>query len=102
MNPIIITAIIAVAAFILTIFSADWLNQRHVDRLINQLDMKFDAKLDALRSEMKALRSEMMAEFAKVHAEIQNLSQRVEALTQRVDRIERQLDTIFKPTLPRT
>lgn len=101
MNPIIITAIIAAATFILTIFSADWLNQRHIDRLIGQLDLKFDAKLDALRSEMKALRSEMMAEFAKVHAEIQNLSQRVDALTQRVDRIERQLDTIFKPTLPR-
>jgi len=53
MNPIIISTIIGVASFILTIFSATYLSQRHTDKLIEQLEKRFEARIDALAAELK-------------------------------------------------
>jgi hypothetical protein len=48
MNPVVISTIIAAASFILTIFCAIYLNQRHVDKLVEQLDKRFDARITGL------------------------------------------------------
>jgi hypothetical protein len=38
MNPVVISAFIALAGFILTILSALYLNQRHVDKPVEQIE----------------------------------------------------------------
>jgi hypothetical protein len=48
MNPIVISTIIGAGSFILTIFSTIYLNQRHVDKLIEQMEKRFDAKFDGI------------------------------------------------------
>jgi chromosome segregation ATPase len=95
MNPVVISTIIGAGSFILTIFSAIYLNQRHVDKLMEQMEKRFDAKLDGLRAEIKA-------EFGTVRAEIQAVNNRIAAVESRIERIERQLDQIFKPALPKS
>ena len=82
MNPNTIAVIIAVAAFIVSLFAANFLNQRALERMLEQQNKMIEAKLEAVRAEINTLR-----------VELSNLAQRVE-------RIERQLDKIFKPVLP--
>jgi hypothetical protein len=93
MNPIVISTISGASSFILTIFSAIYLNQRHVDMLIEQMEKRFDAKFDGIDAKFDGLRAEMRAEFGTVRAALGNLNQRV-------DRIGRQLEAIIKPVLP--
>lgn len=99
MNPIIISTIIGVASFILTIFSATYLSQRHTDKLIEQLEKRFEARIDALRSELKgeigAMGAELKGEIGMLRVEVANQSSKL-------DRIERQLEAIFKPVFPKT
>lgn len=101
MNPIVISTIIGGASFILTIFFAIYLNQRHVDKLMEQMDKKFEArtneasarleaKIDVLRSEVQALRMETNARFDYAQKESA-------ALQAKVERIEQAL---FRPVLP--
>ena len=40
MNPTAISTIIAAASFIMTIFTAVHLNQRHIDKLMEQMDKR--------------------------------------------------------------
>jgi septal ring factor EnvC (AmiA/AmiB activator) len=63
MNPIVISTIIGAASFILTIFSALYLNHRHVDKLIEAFRQEIDAKLDLIRAEFKAELTEAKTEF---------------------------------------
>jgi hypothetical protein len=93
MNPIVISTISGAGSFIRTIFSAIYLNQRHVDMLIEQMEKRFDAKFDGIDAKFDGLRAEMRAEFGPVRAALGNLNQRV-------DRIGRQLEAIIKPVLP--
>ncbi|MDQ3253170.1 MAG: hypothetical protein M3R15_04575 [Acidobacteriota bacterium] len=65
-----------------SIFAANWLNNRHIDRLMTQLDRRLDQ-----------LEKTITAQFATVE-------QRFAAVEQRLDRMERQLEAIFKPMLP--
>jgi HAMP domain-containing protein len=85
-NPIIITIIIATAGFILSVFSANWLNQRHIDKLMDRLDRQ------------------MTAQFETVNTRIGALEQRLDRFERQTEqhfgRIERQLDAIFKPAIP--
>jgi len=74
-NPLIITIIIALATFIISIFGASWLNQQAMNKRIDDLRSYLDARFAA-----------QDARFA--------------AIEQRLDRIERQLEAIFKPPLP--
>ena len=97
MNPIVISTIIGVASFILTIFSAIYLNQRHVDKLMEQMDKRMsentarlEAKIDVVRAEVQGLRMETNARFDSAQKEIV-------ALQGKVDRIEQAL---FRPVLP--
>lgn len=95
MNPILISTFITAASFILSIFSALYLSQRHVDKLMEQLDKriieqgnrftdKIDDKIDGLRAEM--------------NVQFEGVNQRLTTLDQRLSRVE---DILFKPALPR-
>ncbi|MCI0485691.1 MAG: hypothetical protein L0229_03730 [Blastocatellia bacterium] len=87
MNPVIVTIIIALATFIISIFGASWLNQQAMNKRIDDLRSYLDARFDTMERTMDA-------RFAAVE-------NRIASLEQRVERIERQLDQIFKPSLPR-
>ena len=75
MNPLIITIVIALATFIISIFGASWLNQQAMNKRVDDLRSYLDARFAA-----QAIR------FV--------------AIEQRLDRIERQLEAIFKPSMP--
>ncbi len=119
MNPIIITVIISAATFILTIFSALYLNQRHTDKLIEQLEKRldeqarrFEMKVDeqARRFEMKVdeqgrrfeakldgLQQTMNARFDSVGLQLSAMDRRLASVESRLDRLE---NILFKPVLP--
>ena len=75
MNPLIVTIIIALATFIVSIFGVSWLNQQAMNKRIDDLRSYLDARFAAQDT-------------------------RFAAIEQRLDRIERQLEVIFKPSLP--
>lgn len=88
------TIIIALVTLVLAIFGASWLNQRATERffehnqrstekLLEQSEKKFDAKFDAVLTEIK------------------RIDNRLDSIEKRLDRIERQLEAIFKPVLPK-
>jgi len=80
-NPLIVTIIIALATFIVSIFGASWLNQQAMNKRIDDLRNYLDARFDA------------------VDARFDAVDQRMSSFEQRIERIERQLDSIFKPSL---
>ena len=77
MDPVIVTIIIALATFVISIFGASWLNQQAMNKRIDDLRSYLDARFTAQDN-------------------------RFAAIEQRLDRIERQLEAIFKPSLPRS
>lgn len=95
MNPTILTIIIAAAAFILSIFAANWLNLRNTDKLFERLDKQLAAQFGEVRAEFAAVRAEIAALRAEVLA-------RLDALEDKVNRLERQMEAIFKPILPKS
>jgi septation ring formation regulator EzrA len=82
MSPLIVTIIIALATFIISIFGASWLNQQAMNKRIDDLRSYLDARFDAVDARFAAQ------------------APRFAAIEHRLDRIERQLETIFKPSLP--
>jgi len=113
MNPLIVTIIIALVTFIISIFGASWLNQQAMNKRIDDLRMYLDARFAAIEQTMNtrfaAIEQTMNARFDAVDARFDvvdarfaEVSHRISNLEQRVDRIERQLDTVFKPVLPRS
>jgi hypothetical protein len=108
MNPVVISAIIAAASFTFTIFSAIYLNQRHVDKLIDQLEKRFEARITGteglitgLEQRMEArifgLEQTMNARFDTMNARFDAVDKRLSGVESRLDRIER---ILFKPVLP--
>jgi tetrahydromethanopterin S-methyltransferase subunit G len=85
-NVAIISATIAVVTLVFAIFGASWLNQRHIEKLLDQLEKRFDERFTSLEKRFDQ-------RFALV-------DQRFASVEQRLDRIERQLEAIFKPVLP--
>jgi septation ring formation regulator EzrA len=81
-NPLIVTIIIALATFIISIFGASWLNQQAMNKRIDDLRSYLDARFEAVDARFAAQESRFVA------------------IEQRLDRIERQLEAIFKPSLP--
>ncbi|MGH9839020.1 MAG: hypothetical protein ACREEM_09565 [Blastocatellia bacterium] len=111
MNPIVISTIIASATFIVAIFSANWLNQRHVDKLMEQMDKRiqeqgrrFDDNTSAVReltnAQFKAMQEQMNSRFEALeeHMDLRfdNVEQQIRSLDDRVRRLE---DMLFKPAL---
>lgn len=95
-NPItiaIFTAAISLIVLVFSIFAASWLNQRSTERLLEQMDKRFEAKFDALLAEIRRLdqRVDLLA---------QNHEQRFKTIESELARINRQLEAIFKPVLP--
>lgn len=88
-NVAIISAIIAVLTLVLSIFGASWLNQRNIEKLLEQLEKRFDARFDTVLTEIKRL-----------DQRIDLVERRIDLVEQRLDRIERQLEAIFKPVPP--
>lgn len=88
------TIIVALVTLVLAIFGASWLNQRATERFLDQLEKRFDAKFDALLSEIK-----------RVDNRIDGMEKRLDSferqIGQRLEKIERQLEAIFKPVLPK-
>jgi len=108
MNPLILTIIIALATFIISIFGASWLNQQAMNKRIDDLRSYLDARFAAIEQTMNARFDAVDARFDAVDARFDAVDARFDAvdnrishLEQRVERIERQLDSIFKPSLPR-
>jgi RNA binding exosome subunit len=100
MNPIIVSTIIASATFIVAIFSANWLNQRHAEKLtesnqqnlkllLEQMEKRFDSKIDGLRELMEA-------RFDGVYFRLDANTAELGEVKQRVQRLE---DILFKPSL---
>ncbi len=79
-NVAILSAAVAVLTLVLAIFGASWLNQRNIEKLLEQMEKRFDARFDVLLSEIK------------------RLDQRIDSVERRLDRIERQLEAVFQPT----
>jgi hypothetical protein len=50
-NLAIISATIAVVTLVLAIFGASWLNRRNIERLLEQLEKRFDARFDTVLTE---------------------------------------------------
>lgn len=94
MNPLIVTIIIALGTFIVSIFGASWLNQQAMNKRIDDLKMYLDARFVGLEQSINA-------RFDAVNVRFDAVDQRLSRLEQRVERIERQLDTVFKPSMPR-
>ena len=88
-NVAIFSATIAVVTLVLAIFGASWLNQRATERLLEQIEKRFDAKLDVVLVEIK-----------RTDQRIDSVDHRIDSLEQRFDRLERQLDALFRPGFP--
>jgi hypothetical protein len=100
----IISAATAILAIVIAIFGASWLNQRNIEKLLDQMEKRFDSRFDQMEKRFDARFDQMEkrfdARFDTVLAEIKRLDQRIDSLELRIDRIERQLEAIFKPVLP--
>ena len=101
MNPVVISTIIAAASFILTIYSAIYLNQRHVDKLVEQLEKRFEARITGTEGLITGLAQTMEARIAGLE---QTMNARFDAVDKRLSGVESRLDRIeqilFKPVLP--
>jgi hypothetical protein len=78
-NVAIISATIAVITLVFAIFGASWLNQRNMEKLIEQLEKRFDERFNAMEK---------------------RFDQRLDSVEHRLDRMERQLEAVFKPVFP--
>jgi hypothetical protein len=88
-NPIVVSSIIAAASFTLTIFSAIYLNQRHVDKLVEQLEKRFEARITGLAQTIEA----RIAGLEKImEARITGLEQNTNA---RFDKMEQIMNARF-------
>ena len=96
----IISASITVFALVLSIFGASWLNQRNVERPLEQLEKRFDARFDTLMVEIKRLDQRIDSLERNIGQRIDSVEQRIGGVEQRLDRIDRQLEAIFQPVLP--
>lgn len=67
---------------VLAIFGASWLNQHNIEKLLDQLEKRFDARFDTVLTEIK------------------RLDQRIDSVERRLDRMERQLEAVFRPVPP--
>jgi hypothetical protein len=91
MNPVVISTIIAAASFTLTIFSTIYLNQRHVDKLIEQLEKRFEARIAGLAQTMEVriagLEQTTNARFDAVNERFEKFEQIMNARFEKMEQI---------------
>ncbi|NOT58633.1 MAG: hypothetical protein HOP19_00230 [Acidobacteria bacterium] len=107
-NPVtiaIFTAAVSLVVLVFSIFAASWLNQRNTERLLEQIDKRFDAFEGKMDARFAALQTELKTEIKRLDQRIdllaQNNAQHFTAIESRLDRVERQLEAVFKPMLTR-
>jgi hypothetical protein len=104
MSPVVISTIIAAASFILTIYSAIYLNQRHVDKLVEQLEKRFEARITGTEGLITGLAQTMEARIAGLaqttEARIAGLEQtmnaRFDAVNERFEKMEQIMNARFE------
>jgi tetrahydromethanopterin S-methyltransferase subunit G len=96
-NVAIISATIAIVTLVFASFGASWLNQRNLERLLDQLEKRFDERLASMEQRFDQRLASIEQRLEQVERQV---DQRLDSVDQRLGRIERQLDAIFKPVFP--
>jgi tetrahydromethanopterin S-methyltransferase subunit G len=96
-NVAIISATVALVTLVFAIFGASWLNQRNIEKLLDQLERRFDERLVSFEHRFDQRFASVEQRLDQVE---RRLDQRLDSVEHRLDRIERQLEVVFKPVLP--
>ena len=106
MNLTIVAIIISSAAFITSLFAANWLNQRHVEKLMEQFGQKYDAKLETITVLIKASEQNMHTRFESVDHRFDEVDRRFDETDKKLEKLDGRLsqveDILFKPVLSGT
>jgi hypothetical protein len=62
-NVALISGAIAILALVIPIFGASWLNQRATERLVEQLEKRFDQRLAAIEQRLDRIERQLEAVF---------------------------------------
>jgi hypothetical protein len=96
MTAQLITNILGMAALILAVFGAGWLNQNAMNKRIDDLRAYLDARFSAVDAKFDA-------KFDAVNARLDAMNSRIDGVDKRLDnyntRLERLENIFFKPTL---
>jgi uncharacterized membrane protein YfbV (UPF0208 family) len=65
-NVALISGAIAILALVISIFGASWLNQRATERLVEQLDKRFDQRLAAIEQRLDRIERQLEAVFKPI------------------------------------
>ena len=65
-NVALISGAIAILAIVVSIFGASWLNQRATERLVDQLEKRFDQRLAAIDQRLERIERQLEAVFKPI------------------------------------
>ena len=65
-NVALISGAIAILALVISIFGGSWLNQRTTERLVDQLEKRFDHRLAAIDQRLERIERQLEAVFKPV------------------------------------
>lgn len=61
-----ISGAIAILALVVSIFGASWLNQRATERLVDQLEKRFDGRLAGIEQRLDRIERQLEAVFKPI------------------------------------
>ncbi len=65
-NVALISGAIAILALVISIFGASWLNQRATQRLVDQLEKRFEQGLTAIEQRLERIERQLEAVFKPI------------------------------------
>ena len=65
-NVAFISGAIAILALVVSIFGASWLNQRATERLVDQLEKRFDGRLAGIEQRLDRIERQLEAVFKPI------------------------------------
>jgi len=65
-NVALISGAIAILALVISIFGASWLNQRATQRLVDQLEKRFEQGLAAIEQRLERIERQLEAVFKPI------------------------------------
>jgi uncharacterized membrane protein YfbV (UPF0208 family) len=65
-NVALISGAIAILALVISIFGASWLNQRATERLVDQLEKRFEQGLAAIEQRLERIERQLEAVFKPI------------------------------------
>ena len=65
-NVALISGAIAILALVISIFGASWLNQRATERLVDQLEKRFEHGLAAIEQRLERIERQLEAVFKPI------------------------------------